>query len=68
MKASITNIRAKVENDWWVSVRKLSQNHDVLTQMVHGTHHKDLQLSKKLASSLTKNGLLINEECPKTKR
>jgi hypothetical protein len=31
VKASITNIRAKVENDRWVSVRKLSQNHDVLT-------------------------------------
>jgi hypothetical protein len=31
MKASITDIRAKVENDWWDSVRKLSQNYDVLT-------------------------------------
>jgi hypothetical protein len=30
-KASITDIRAKVENDRWDSVRKLSQNHDVLT-------------------------------------
>ncbi len=57
-KASITDTRAKVENDWWDSVRKLSQNHDVLTETVHDTHHKDLQLSKELASSVTKNGLL----------
>jgi hypothetical protein len=48
-KASITIITAKVENDRWAGVRKLAWAHDVSTEMVYNTFHKDLQLSKKSA-------------------
>jgi hypothetical protein len=53
-KASITNIAIKVENDQQENVRKLTQAHGVMmTQMVHATLRRDLQLSKKLARWMT---------------
>jgi hypothetical protein len=61
-KTSITNIAIKVENDQQENVRKLTQAHGVMTQMVHATLHKDLQLSKKLARWMT---ILVDKEIKK---
>jgi hypothetical protein len=60
-KASITDIAAKVENDEQESVRKHAQAHGMSNKTVH--LHKDLQLSKKLASCVTPK--LLDEEMKK---
>jgi hypothetical protein len=44
-EVSTANDTAKVETNWQESVMKLAQAHDVLTKMVHGTLHQDLQPS-----------------------
>ncbi len=43
---SIARIAAEVENDRRESVMKLAQDHDVSAEMVHGTLHNDLPLSR----------------------
>jgi hypothetical protein len=44
-KDSITDITAVVENDRQENVMKLTQAHEMSANMIHGTLHKDLQLS-----------------------
>jgi hypothetical protein len=53
-KASITNIKASVENDQQENVWKLAQVLGVTIKMVHNTLHKDLRLSKKSARWVSK--------------
>jgi hypothetical protein len=47
-KASITDMAAKVENDWRENIRKLSRAHDVSSRMVYA------ELSKKSARWVNK--------------
>jgi hypothetical protein len=54
VKASIADIAIKVENDRRENVMKLAQADDTLTNMVHATLHKDLQLSNTSARWVTK--------------
>jgi hypothetical protein len=45
-KTLLADIAAKVENDWWENVNKLTQVHGVTIKMVHATLHKDLWVLK----------------------
>ncbi len=53
-KVSITNMAAKLENDWRENVRKLAQTHDVSARTVFAALMRMAKLSKRSARWVNK--------------